>query len=319
MAQQTLTLSVVVISWNQKEFLHALVQQLLEQDFDPARYEIIVVDDGSTDGSREHLRSLTDPRVKPVFGDKNLGRSASRNEGIRAATGDIVVMIDGDHTVQRNFLSLHAERHSRERCVIVGKSDFVDQPKFRALNEYLNGSGAKKLPLNARLPGRYFLTRNCSLPRDVLLEVGLFDESFLAWGGEDLDLGVRLEKSGFPIYGEPRALAIHHHLRPLNDLLRQMRVYGREGIPVLLSRHPQLFHELNLDKALPPSSGSHRTARLKRGVVRFFLTAPFYFAVRAVANCLRRYRLPRVIFDYLHFRQYTCGYIDQLKLRKRKA
>ncbi|HEY3294278.1 MAG TPA: glycosyltransferase [bacterium] len=316
MAEPELTLSVVVISFNQKDFLQRLVGQLLEQDYDPARYEIIVVDDGSTDGSREWLKSVGDARMKPVFGETNLGRSASRNSGIRAAGGRIIVMIDGDHTIQPDFLSIHAARHRRERCVIVGKSDFVEHPDFRALNSYLNGSGAKKLPLDARLPGRYFLTRNCSVPRDLLIEVGLFDETFTAWGGEDLDLGVRLEMSGVPIYGEPRALAIHHHLRPLNDLLRNMRVYGRGGIPILLARHPQLFTELNLHRVLPAPNGPQSSVGSRWGM-RLLLTPVPYVTVRWLANRLRRRRLPRSLLDYLHFRQYVCGYMDYLKSHER--
>jgi glycosyltransferase involved in cell wall biosynthesis len=318
MAENALTFSVVIISWNQLAFLQRLLSQLLAQKFDPARYEIVVVDDGSTDGSREWLRSLSDPRVKLIFGEGNRGRAASRNEGIRAATYDVVVMIDGDHTVEPDLLSVLSERHSHERCVIVGKSDFVDHPDFRALNGYLNESGAAKLPRNARLPGRYFLTRTCSVPRDLLMQVGMFDEQFVAWGGEDLDLGVRLENSGVPIYGEPSAHTVHHHLRPLNTLLRQMHVYGRDGIPVLLQRHPQLFEELNLHRAFA-SPEEPRVGNVRQFAMRLLFTPPIYYAVRSFANIFRRRRLPRAVFDFLHFRQYACGYLDHLNSIERNS
>jgi glycosyltransferase involved in cell wall biosynthesis len=246
-----LKLSVVVISWNQREFLQRLVGQLLDQDYPRSNYEIIVVDDGSTDDSRDWLASVSGNDVRVVLGAENRGRSASRNSGIRAANGDIIVMIDGDHTIPRNYLSILAERHEREYCVIVGKSHFVDHPDYRALNRYLNEGGVTKLPADSRLPGRYFLTRSCSVPRDLIFKVGLFDESFVTWGGEDLDLGMRLEQSGVPIYGESRCLSWHHHLRTLEELLRVAFEYGRDGIPVLLKRHPQLFRELNLQRVLP--------------------------------------------------------------------
>ncbi len=302
MDQRQPFLSVVVISWNQREFLQRLVGQLRDQDYPRDRYEIVVVDDGSTDGSREWLKSLPANDVKTVFGPSERGRSASRNAGIRVACGDVVVMLDGDHTIQQNYLTIHAERHARERCVIVGKSDFIDHPDFRALNHYLNGGGATKLPANAKLPGRYFLTRNCSVPRDLLMDIGLFDETFTAWGGEDLDLGVRLEQTGVPIYGESRCLAMHHHLRPLDDLLRNLYVYGHDSIPILLQRHPQLYRELNL----------HRAQRL---IYRMLMISPVYRVVRAVAKLLRRRQLPRFVFDYLHLRQYSRGYRDALRAR----
>ena len=313
MAERPLTLSVVVISWNQREFLERLVGELLDQDFPRDRYEIIVVDDGSTDGSREYLQLLTETNVRHVFGAENRGRAASRNAGIRAAVGEIVVMIDGDHTVQRSYLSILAERHERERCVIVGKSDFADDPDFRALNAYLNEGGAAKLPSSARLPGRYFLTRSCAVPRDLLLEVGMFDESFSNWGGEDLDLGIRLEKSSVPIFGESRCLALHHHYRTLDELMDTMFVYGRDSIPTLLKRHPQLFRELNLHRSLPDPANVNSGSAVARFFFRIVMVGPIYYMVLFVAESLRRHRLPRWVFDYLHLRQYTRGYRASLR------
>jgi glycosyltransferase involved in cell wall biosynthesis len=309
MADRPLTLSVVVISFNQADFLERLIGQLLTQDFPAERYEIIAVDDGSADGSREYLRSISEPRLKTVFGTENRGRSASRNAGIRAAIGDVIVMIDGDHTINPDFLSIHAEDHEREFCTIVGKSDFVDHPDFRALNAYLNNSGAAKMPNHTPLPGRYFLTRNCSVRKSLLLQVGLFDERFSAWGGEDLDLGVRLAASGIPVYGEPRALAVHHHLRPLNTLLEQMYIYGRDSIPLLLNLHPHLFIELNLYRLFP---GDRAASPFSRFLMRALMSGLVYHPVRLFAGAMRRYALPRAVFDYLHLRQYSRGYRDHL-------
>jgi len=308
MDSRKLTLSVVVISWNQLALLQRLVEQLLNQSFERSRYEIMVVDDGSTDGSREWLQSVSSNDVRVILGAEDRGRAASRNRGLRAAQGDVVVMLDGDHTVEPGFLAIHAARHERERCVIIGKSDFAEQREWRALNLYLNGGGAAKLPPDFRLPGRYFLTRNCSVPRDLLLEVGLFDERFRAWGGEDLDLGVRLEESGVPIYGEPRALAIHHHHRSLPHLLKQLEIYGRESIPILLDRHPQLFPELNLDRAFTTRATPSRFGPLYRFLFRLWISEGAYRALLTTAHVFRRRRLPRAIFDYLHLRQYTRGY-----------
>jgi glycosyltransferase involved in cell wall biosynthesis len=303
-------LSVVVTSFNQQEQLARIIPQLLTQTLASERFEIIVVDDGSTDGSREWLNSLGD-RAKLILA-AHAGRSASRNRGIRAATGAIVVMLDGDHTVQPNFLAIHAERH-HERCVIVGRSTFAEHPDFRALNHYLDNSGAAKLPPDTRLPGRYFLTRNCSVPRELLLEVGLFDENFSVWGGEDLDLGIRLEESGVPIYGEPRAVAVHHHQRPLAELLQNLYAFGRSGIPLLLAKHPRLFSELNLAHRFTSANGESRFGALHRFAFQVIFASPIFRIVRALAHALRRRRLPRSIFDYLHLREYSRGYSDHLK------
>jgi glycosyltransferase involved in cell wall biosynthesis len=308
-----LRVSVALISWNQLEFLKRLVSQLLDQEFDHTDYEIVIADDGSTDGSQEWLSALHEPRIRPLLSQDRSNRAQSRNKAIRESRGDIVIMVDGDHTVKRDFLSIHAERHASEKCAIVGKSDFVHDWKFRALNRYLNNCGAAKLPPNERLPGRYFLTRNCSVPRDVLLEIGLFDESFPTWGGEDLELGVRLEDSGIPIYGEPRALAIHHHLRAMDQLLENLYSFGKLGVPLLVEKHPRLFRELKLDLCLRNPYEANHYGALTRALVRALFSAPIYGLVKFKANFWRSVWLPRFIFDYLHVRQYTLGYLDRHK------
>ncbi|MBI5059223.1 glycosyltransferase [candidate division KSB1 bacterium] len=312
MAAERLALSVVVTSYNQRSELERLLPRLCDQTLSGNRYEILVVDDGSTDGSREWLATRPSP-VRPLIGSTDRGRSRSRNAGIAAAQGEIVVMLDGDHMVSRDFLECHLAAHAAEHCAIVGKSVFVDHPDFRALNAYLNDSGAAKLPRGTRLPGRYFLTRNCSVRRQTLLDLGGFDEEFTAWGGEDLDLGVRLECAGVPIYGLPAALAIHHHLRPLPDLLRNLYRYGRDGIPLLLRKHPFLFSELNLDHILVSPQGQSRFSGLHRLWFRALISAPIYISLRALAHLLRRHTLPRALFDYLHLRQYARGYMDSLR------
>lgn len=316
MALVTPYLSVVVISWNQLPALRRLIPQLLDQNYAQESYELIVVDDGSTDGTHEWLASLNSDRFRVVTGTTNAGRSASRNRGIREAHGKVIVMIDGDHTVQTDFLAVHASRHRGEACVIVGKSVFDDHPDFRAMNYYLNHCGAIKLPTDRPIPGRYFVTGNCSVPRELLLQVGLFDERFSAWGGEDLDLGVRLVATGVPIYGEPRALAVHHHLRPLDDLLHNLFIYGRESIPLLIAKHPHLFKELNLDRSLRSPDNTSRFSASYRFLFRCLFLAPIYHSVRLVVKWLRRRRLPRFLFDYLHLRQYTLGYRAFLRNKK---
>ncbi len=255
----------------------------------PDDYEVIVVECASTDGTLEWLKQQADARIIPLILPEKCNRSFARNRGIEAARGEIVVMIDGDHTVNRNFLSVHWQAHQGRECAIVGKSDFADHPDFVAINSYLNGGGAAKLPLTEPLPGRYFLTRNCSVPKQALLRIGLFDESFDRWGGEDLDLGVRIENEGIPIYGEPRALAIHHHFRGIHELLENLELYGRDGVPLLVQKHPRLFRELNLDRLFYNPFEQNRFSTFYRAIMRILCSAPVYHFLRKwLAHTFRR-------------------------------
>lgn len=304
----TLKISVVVISFNQRDFIKRLVGQLLNQDFPSDEYEVLVVECASTDSTADWLSAQTDSRLQPVVLDKPCNRSAGRNHGIRLAKGDIIIMIDGDHTIQPNFIAVHHRAHQNRVCAIVGKSDFGDEPDYSAINNYLNNSGAAKFPHGASLPGRYFLTRNCSVPREAMINIGLFDDSFDQWGGEDLDLGVRIEEAGIPIYGEPAALAIHHHYRSIEAVLRNMEHYGRGSIPLLLRKHPQLFRELNLDRLFNNPFEPNRFSGPNRMINRILCLRPFYIVALALAKTFRKHHQPRALLDYLHLRAYSHGY-----------
>ncbi len=303
-----MTLSVVVISFNQRLLIERLIGQLLDQSFAPDDYEVIVVECNSQDQTADWLLAQSDARLRPVILSHDCNRSAARNRGILESRGRIVVMIDGDHTISPDFLVRHSDAHAPGVRAIVGKSIFAPDPEYRAISTYLDGSGAAKLPIGTMLPGRYFLTRNCSVPRDVLIDIGLFDEQFDQWGGEDLDLGVRLERAGIPIIGAPQALAVHHHFRTLPEVMRVIEAYGAGSVPRLLGKHPQLFRELSLDWLYHNPFQPDQFSRPTRLLHRLLCSALIYTTMLSIAQSLRRFRLPRVLLDYLHLRQYAKGY-----------
>jgi len=311
-----MTFSVVVISFRQRAFIERLVTQLVDQDYPPDDYEIVVVECASADGTAEWLTAHADSRLLPILLTEPCNRSTARNRGIRESRGEIIVMIDGDHTIECNFLQAHLAAHAGRCCAVVGKSVFADNTEYRAISTYLDGSGAGKLPPNTALPGRYFLTRNCSVPRQVLLDIGLFDESFDRWGGEDLDLGVRLEAQGVPIYGAPQALAVHHHFRTIHEVLRVVEAYGEGSVPRLVEKHPQLFRELNLDWLYPNPYENDRHSASGRTLHRALCADVVYSFVLSIAHRLRRRILPRSVFDYLHLRQYSRGFARAVSVRK---
>lgn len=294
------SVSVLVISFNHKAILENLLPQLLSEEYPEEKYEVLIVDGGSTDGSREWLASIRNPKFRVVLQNENRGRSSSRNDGIKEAHGDVVIMLDGDHTIEKGFVLAHAKRHMERECVVVGQSQFSNHWRFRSMIRYLNTRGAKKLPLGQSLPGRYFLTRNCSMPKSVFERVGYFSEAFTEWGGEDLELGVRFEEAGIEIVYEPNARAWHHHHRPLNALLKNLEVYGEKAIPYLVKDHPQLYQELNLHQ-------------LEKTWMRFLMTGFVYNPLKALATLFMPFYVPNIIFDYFHLRQYGRGFLNSKK------
>jgi len=295
------SVSIVVTSFNQRQILQRLLPQLDSEEYPCEKLEIIVVDDGSSNGSREWLATLESARLRVILRERDRGRSAVRNDGIRIAQNDVIIMLDGDHTIDKGLILSHAKRHAECECVVVGQSQYSGHWRFRALFRYLNTRGAHKLRSGSPLPGRYFVTRNCSVPKTLLQRVGLFNEIF-AWGGEDLDFGVRLEGAGIAIVYEPRAKAWHHHHRSLNDLLRNLRIYGEKSVPRLVEKHPQLYRELNLHQ-------------LEKPWIRFLMQAPFYHFIRLMTTLLLPLHVPPIVFDYLHLRQYGAGFLHSQEKR----
>lgn len=290
------SISVLVTSFNHKAILQNLVPQLISEEYPKELYEVIIIDGGSEDGTREWLAALLDSRLRVILQDKNSSRSSTRNAGIRSSQADVLIMLDGDHTIEKGFVAWHAKQHQNRECIVVGFSEFSPNWRYRALFRYLNTRGARKLPANQPLPGRYFLTRNCSMPRKVFDKIELFSEEFTGWGGEDLELGVRFEEAKIPIVFESRARAYHHHHRPLKPLLRNLELYGEKSVPLLVEKHPQLYRELNL----------HRLEKIK---MRLLMTSVIYHPVLTLTNLLLPFYLPPIVFDYLHLRQYGKGYL----------
>src|SRR3972149_1305378 len=161
-------LSVVIPAHNQAATLRRILQALERQTLDPHLYEVIVVDDGSTDQTAAPARA--------------------RSGGWGAPGGELVVLIDSDILVRPDFLAHHLDAHRRSLHPVLCRGPVVDLP---------DGRLPAKPPAQAPSPA-YLTTANASLPRQELLAAGLFDENFPAYGWEDFAMGFRLQRRGLP-------------------------------------------------------------------------------------------------------------------------
>jgi GT2 family glycosyltransferase len=193
-------LSVVVPTYNQADLLQESLQSLIDQTLPHDAYEIVVVDDGSTDQTATALHEFASP-VRVVRFPANRGRSAARNAGIRAAAAPLVALVDSDIIVRRDFLSSHLEVHRRYGDGILSRGPVIDVPDVPSTR---NGP----LPKVVSSPA-YLTTANAALARDALLRAGLFDEHFPGYGWEDFDLGLRLRRLGLRRVFCRQAVAYH--------------------------------------------------------------------------------------------------------------
>lgn len=243
-------LSVVIPTFNRRRILERTLPALSAQDFPPHDYEMIVVVDGSTDGTAELLRDWKPNCAFRTLEAPRRGVSAARNVGIRAAVGELVLLLDDDLIAAPDLVRQHWTSHSGpEPCVVHGPI-LIAPGSSRTLlshsrecffeDHYRQLSPAMELRFPHGIPSLLtVLTQlaNASVPRDLLLRCGGFDEQIRA--AEDLELGLRLWKMGASFRYSPAATTYEFYVKSSQAYLRgQARALGA-GDLITGRKHPE--------------------------------------------------------------------------------
>ena len=245
--------SVVIPSYNRRATLELVLQGLEHQTLPSSMFEVIVVLDGGTDNSAEMLADWQrSKRLENLrwFMQPNSGQAAARNSGAQEAVTPVVVFLDDDVVPDPQLLAVHMRWHSQNRAqAVLGDYRLVREQRHSL---YHLGAWAwwedkyyhRALP--GRQPGyRDFCTGNVSLRRVDFMAVGGFDTAFRGYGGEDYELGYRLQGAGVALIADRNAQARHYHRTTVAGVLHASRqeAYG----DVLLGRkHPELRPGLRL-------------------------------------------------------------------------
>jgi GT2 family glycosyltransferase len=230
--------SIVVACYNGAETLRACLESLLHLDY--PEFEILVIDDGSTDGTPDITVGF--PQVRTLRHRINLGLSTARNLGIRAATGEIVAFTDADCQVDRHWLRFLVAAISRDAVAGVGGPNLLppdDSPVAAAV--MASPGGPTHVMLDDRtaehVPGC-----NMAFWKWALDGVDGFDPVFHR-AGDDVDLCWRILKRGWRIGFAPAGFVWHHRRATVADYLRQQAGYG-EAEALLVAKHPEHFNAL---------------------------------------------------------------------------
>lgn len=240
--------SVVIPTYNRlpilEKCLRALAQQRWESTVGITGYEVVVVDDGSTDGTIAWLTTHREelPQVRWLE-QPHRGPAAARNLGVQAARGEWIIFIDSDLVVTDTFLQAHAQRLRQEQARL-GLQTLEKLPCFtygRVINtcnfEHPTAEPYKVTDFSAA----YFATGNVAIARHWLETAGLFDTQFQLYGWEDLELGVRLKKLGLRLLKCPEAVGYHWHppfaLSQIPSLIDKEIQRGRMGV-LFYQKHP---------------------------------------------------------------------------------
>lgn len=282
--------SVVIPTYNRADLLAWTLHALAEQDLDKDDFEVLVVDDGSSDHtrarvaefeSRLHLRYFFQP-------DEGYRVAKARNVGIAAARGDVCVLVDSGVLLARGALRAHCEAHetSARPLAVCGyvyafNEDNEDAvairalidplrvddtiAKFRDARQYADlreefyakyGDDFNHLPA----PWLVYWTCNVSARRTDLVAVGMFDENFQTWGGEDVELAYRLHRHGCAFALVRAAASIHYphdksYERNMADARTSYRYFAAKyGTPItalVINTHFFALNDVILHERLP--------------------------------------------------------------------
>ena len=303
--------SVVIPTHQRRESLLRALSSLATQSIPPEQYEVVVVVDGSDDGSREAAASLATGYSLRVLWQVNRGRAAACNAGVAAARGEVVVLLDDDMTATPELIASHLRAHPNGGSVaVIGAAPIRLDPELPAHARYIGGKFNRHLEHLAAagrpVALRDFYSGNLSIRRDVLETVGAFDERFTVYGNEDLELSIRLTDAGVRLVYEPAALAWQTYDKSFAALARDNVAKGRTA--VLLARlHPEAREQLKLG-TFARDSLARRAA--VNGLLAITRIAPrMREAIVALVGRLGDQRWPGVqrlypvVLDYL----YWCG------------
>ncbi len=294
--------SVIIPAHDAAHTLPLVLKALSLQD--ESGFEVILVDDASEDNTervaRQHGGSLD---LHIYRSAENLGRARARNLGVEKARGEIILLLDSDIETVPQYVSTHLALY-RENAQASGVGSLRYPPHLarRALARYYSSRGAARLHPGEPFPGKYFISCLASFPRRIFEEVGGFDPGFRVYGGEDLELGLKLQKRDVHLQYLPQAVGYHHHLRELKEVMRTLEKYGESGLPLVLKLHPEFARELYLEELNAEGRNLHRWWR------DLLCTEFFYRPLLGIASLLQNNWLPAPLLTYLHYRAYRAGF-----------
>lgn len=238
--------SIVIPAYQAERTIGQCVESVLKDEYKD--FEVIVVDDGSNDGTRRALEQIRDTRLKVLANETNLGAAASRNYGIKEADGELIIFLDSDSYVDSGWIGQHVEAHSEIEAEIIGGGIVgVHSTAVGKSDGFCNWFTSIPNSKSKYLKSLHLPANNMSVKRDVVKKIGLLDESIPSAGGEDSEYCYRALKNGIKIYFKSDLVAYHYDRDDLKTFLDHMEYWGKSAIP--------MRKKLNMDYSiLLPSS-----------------------------------------------------------------
>ncbi len=225
--------SIVVPTYNQKELLAGCLHALVNQEFPAGSYEVIIIDDGSTDGTGELVRRMQSKVSLNYFRQENKGPGSARNLGISKANGSIIGFTDTDCVPGRNWIKSALPYFSNEQVAGVEGKTIIKNP----------GENTPFSHQAENIKGGNFMTCNIFYRKNTLGETGGFDERYKLAIREDSDLAFTVLERGGRIVFAPEAVVAHPAIN--TGYSKHLKKAGEGFYDALLyKKHPELYRKM---------------------------------------------------------------------------
>jgi glycosyltransferase involved in cell wall biosynthesis len=304
--------SVIIPTYNRKASLLRLLDSLTDQTLPVANFEVIVVDDGGSDGSAEALQ-LQYPFAVHFLRQKNQGVTAARNYGSEFSKGDYLIFMDDDIELSSDALrALVQELLARPNTIILGSLILPD--RLQAESVFAENE-AKRLQARSGagiVPFTECMTGLLAVKKQDFLKLGMFQDPTGGWPNwDDVDFGYRAHQAGFEFWRTDLAVANHWDYSVLRSDLACRRLYrAAHSAPRLFQTHPPLKDEIHMfhDKE-PVDWRLDSTALIGQKLARRIVSSPLSTRVMEKSTPYLETHWPRSPFLKLLYRWITSAYI----------
>lgn len=238
------SISAILPTWNRSGYLEKALRSLVGQTLKRDEFEVVVVDDGSTDRTPDVVEQFGEFLNLVSIRQENSGIAVAKNRGIEAARSPIVVFLDDDDVAGPTLLEEHLWSHRRfpdPSVAVLGRTDLSSEVATSPLMRFVTEVGYYLfcypiVPVNTRLDYTYFWGGRSSCKTELLKKHGCFNPVF-RHSPEDIELGYRLSKAGLQVVYNPRALSTMIRAMDFEGFCRRCEVQG-ENFYLFYEMHP---------------------------------------------------------------------------------
>lgn len=234
------SVSIIIPTYNEERVIARKIENCLELDYPEDKHEIIVVDSGSTDGTREIVKKFVDRKVKLLIQEKRKGKAAAINEALKYAKGEIIIVTDANALLNKSAVRDIVKRFSNPkvggvegRYLLVRKGEYglsAEESLFRRLENWIKEKESV-IDSIAGMVGELFAFRRGAIDK--------FDEKAIT---EDFEASIRIRKLGYRLCHERRAIVIEHAPATLTDVINQKKRRIIGTIQTLFMHFDALFN-----------------------------------------------------------------------------